>query len=131
MKDGPYELLFNDVSGCDPMKSSSGNAMGHGFYVSASNEIASQYGRRALVRGTSGTRHNYGTALIGLILTTPGQCADPTRRVDNGAFSFYPLANTVGAQVKYPSYGKSTWNDAFCVRDQTIWLPLGLACAKK
>lgn len=135
MKDGPYELLFEDVSAADPMKSAHGNAQGYGFYVAASNEIAAQYGRRALVRAGCSSRHNYGTALIGLILTTPGLCSDPKRRVDNGAFSFYALANTVGAQVKYPSCsstcGPTTWNDAFCVRDQTIWLPLGLACAKK
>ena len=131
MKEGPYESLFDDHSGCNPMMSGSTNAMGHGFYASASNEIAAQYGRRALIRGTTGARHNYGTALIGLILTTPGQCSDPKRGVDNGALAYYPLANTVGAQVKYPSSGQSIWNDAFCVRDQTIWLPLGLAYAKK
>lgn len=131
MSEGPYDLLFNDISGSDPIKSSHHNAMGYGFYVSASNEIASYYGRHARVREGSNKVHNYGTALIGLIATTQGKCADPEKRVNDGALAFYPLAHTIGVSVKYPSRGACVWNDAFCVRDQTTWLPIGLACAKK
>lgn len=133
MKDGPYDKLFNDCSSSDPMKSNLGNAKGHGFYVSASNEIATHYGKRAATTARGGARVNHGTALIGLILLERNKCSDPTRQHDNGAFAFYPLASTIGVNVKYPT-GHSTsgaWCDAFCVRDQTIFLPLGLAFAKK
>ena len=92
-----------------------------------SNEIATYYGASA--RNASNRTYPHGTALIGLIVTKPGALHNPTYGMNNGAMCCYPLSSNLGSSLKvqYPH----NYNDAVCVRDMSIWLPLGLAMASK
>ena len=104
-----YTSLASDPAGYD-MQHARGGLKKHALYVGASDHIPSDY---------NGGMPN-GTAMIGLLLTK--------KTVGIGAYEPYHLSSNAYAnnpsQAAYAGY-----NDAIAVRDQFLWLPLGLAVA--
>lgn len=108
MRTGQYQQLGKDVSGFDFNFSKEG-ARKWGFYGSCSDAIASHYNKESRTQTD-------GTAVIGLLLIKPN--------AGEGAYEHYNLGSTLGLS------NDKTILDAYAVRDQLLWLPLGLAIAK-
>eukprot|EP00854_Cymbomonas_tetramitiformis_P012656 gene12656-14962_t len=104
-----YHLLAKDLSGFDFNFSNQG-AKKWGFYASCSDHIASDY------NASGGGSFPDGTGVIGLLLIK--------RNAGLGAYEHYHLGSHRGGPSSYQV------NDAYAVRDQTLWLPFGLAYAK-
>ena len=109
MRSQNYHLLAKDLSGFDFNFSQQG-AKRWGFYAACSDHIASDYNAQ------SGGPLPDGTGVIGLLLIKKGAGA--------GAYEHYHLGSHRGGPQSY------SINDAYAVRDQMLWLPLGLAYAK-
>ena len=109
MRSQNYNLLANNLAGFDFNFNHNG-AKQWGFYASCSDHIASEY------NAMGGGSLPDGTGVIGLLLTKP--------RASTGAYEHYHLGSRRGG----PSSHRV--NDAYAVRDQMLWLPLGLAYAK-
>lgn len=110
MRSNKYQLLAKDLTGFD-MNWSQHGAKKWGFYASCSDHIASDY-------NAQGGKTTDGTAVIGLLLIKPN--------AGMGAYEHYQLGSGRGG----PSSTSANYNDAYAVRDQLLWLPLGLATAK-
>ena len=113
MRNADYDKLASDIAGFDFNFSAEG-AKKWGFYCACSDHVASHYHNEH--RTSTMPR---GTACIGLLL------CKRTGRIQDGSFEHYHLGFGGGHQ----QYGHST-NDSYAVRDQLLWLPLGLAHAK-
>lgn len=114
MRTQKYELLSKDMAGFDISYSHNG-AHGFGFYGACSDVVAKHY--NDMDRKTT---YPSGSAMIGLLLIKPSMS------VVNGAYTHYNVSSVLGIKVPYPS---GTY-DAYALRDQYLWLPLGLAVAK-
>ena len=106
MRSGQYDKLASDIAGFDFNFSAHG-AKKWGFYCSCSDHIASDYHSGSQPRGT---------ACIGLLLCTRKM------GVNDASFEHYALGG-----CGYSQYGNT--KDAYAVRDQFLYLPLGLAHA--
>ena len=106
MRSNDYEKLAKDMSGFD-MNFSRDGRFRFGFYASASDHIACDF------NGGHG-KHPDGTFNIGLLWIKPTAL--------NGAYEHYHHGSS-----RHPA--SSGVNDAFAVRDQLLWLPIGLAVA--
>ena len=109
MRSNEYHKLASDMSGFD-MNFSQDGRMRYGFYASASDHIASDY------NGGMG-KYPDGSFAVGLLWTKAS--------AQHGAYENYHLGSS-----RYLS-GQSRHNDAYAVRDQLLWLPLGLAVANE
>ena len=107
MRSGDYQKLSLDMAGFD-MNYSKDGLKNYGFYGAVSDHIASDYHS-----GTDPT----GTCYIGLLWVKAS--------LNHGAYEHYHLGSN-----KYPKE-YSRRNDAYAVRDQLLWLPIGLAVAAK
>ena len=104
-----YTNLASDPAGYD-MQHARGGVKKHALYVGASDHIPSDY-NGGMPKGT---------AMIGLLLTK--------KSVGYGAYEQYHLSSNAYSQD--PSQAAyAGHNDAIAVRDQFLWLPLGLAVA--
>ena len=110
MRSQNYHLLAKDMSGFDFNFSQQG-AKRWGFYAACSDHIASEY------NAMGGGSLPDGIGVIGLLLIKA--------KAGPGAYEHYHLGSHRGGPS---SYGI---NDAYAVRDQMLWLPIGLAHAKK
>ena len=112
MKSQAYDLLAKDHSGFDMGFSSPAMRFGTAMYGSVSDHIASFYNAM-----DGKTKYPDGTFVLGLLWTHPN--------IRAGAYEFYNLHCT-----RFPhGYCPSTVPNAYAVRDQLLWLPLGLAVA--
>lgn len=107
MRSNEYHKLAGDMSGFD-MNFSQDGRMRYGFYASASDHIASDY------NGGMG-KYPDGSFNVGLLWTKSS--------AQHGAYENYHLGS-----LRYLQ-GQTRHNDAYAVRDQLLWLPLGLAVA--
>lgn len=110
MKTQNYHLLAKDLSGFDFNFSQHG-VKRWGFYAACSDHIASDYNAQ------NGGSMPDGSAVIGLLLIK--------RNAGQGAYEHYNLFSHRAASLS------SSVKNAYAVRDQMLWLPLGLAYAKK
>jgi hypothetical protein len=113
-KSGDYDLLAADPSGFDIGRSNHG-AKKWGFYGACSDHIASDYASHART-ATGQLMYPDGTAMIGLLLVKD--------MAGLGAYEHYNLGSSRPGSLQDRSY-----NDAYAVRDQCLWLPLGVAIA--
>ncbi len=114
-KTGDYDKLAADPTGFDIGRSNHG-AKKWGFYGACCDHISCDYASYA--RNSDGTlMYPKGTAYIGLLFVKPN--AGP------GAYEHYFLGSGQPGSLQ-----DSKFNDAFAVRDQCLWLPVGLALAK-
>lgn len=109
MRSQNYHLLAKDLSGFDFNFSQQG-AKRWGFYASCSDHIASEY------NACGGGKMPDGSGVIGLLLIKKG--------AGQGAYEHYHLGSG------RPGGPGSSVCDAYAVRDQMLWLPIGLAYAK-
>ena len=107
MRTNEYDKLGKDMSGFD-MNFSRDGRLRFGFYASASDHIASDY------NGGVG-KYPDGTFNIGLLWIKATAL--------QGAYEHYHL----GSHRHAPA---SAVHDAYAVRDQLLWLPIGLAVAQ-
>jgi hypothetical protein len=114
-RSGDYDKLAADPTGFDIGRSNHG-AKKWGFYGACSDHIASDYASYA--RNNSGAlKYPDGTAYIGLLFVKSNAGA--------GAYEHYNLGSTRPGSLQDRNVC-----DAFAVRDQCLWLPVGLAMAK-
>lgn len=129
------DTLANDPRGFDLAKCYQGGraqgdgGKGYGIYVSPLDAIPADYNNK--------NDGGYGTMVIGLLLVEKpdaGRTATTTSsasyQVSTGAYEFYSLdTHSPGFRPDY--LAKSAYeNDAYCVRDPTLFLPLGKVVAK-
>ena len=110
-RSGEYDKLAADPLGFDMALSNCGQKS-FAFYASCSDHIASDYAQ------SSKTRYPDGTAYIGLLLVKD--------KVAQGAYEAYYLGSSRPGSLPYDA----RCSDAFAIRDQSLWLPIGLAVAK-
>jgi hypothetical protein len=114
-RNGEYDKIAADPTGFDMARSHIG-AKKWGFYGACSDHIASEYASYA--RNQDGSlMYPDGTAYMGLLLVKDN--------APMGAYEHYHLGCS-----RPGSLADRSANDAFAVRDQCLWLPLGLAFAK-
>ena len=110
MRSQNYHLLAKDLSGFDFNFSQQG-AKRWGLYAACSDHIASDY------NASGGGTFPDGTGVIGRPLIYK-------RNAGAGAYEHYHLGSNRGGPSSY------SVNDAYAVRDQLLWLPIGLAHTK-
>ena len=107
---GPYDGLFNDPAGYDVSKSALNNAMGVDMYQSKTDHIPIEY-------NTDQTTHQKkGSGLLGLLL-----------RKQNAPVHVYE-DYSLGNQCLPDPFKRH--KNGIVIRDQSLYLPLGLVVAK-
>ena len=112
---GDYDNIAGDPTGFDLGRSNIGLKM-WGFYGACSDHIASEYASKAKHQNGK-LKYPDGTAYIGLVFVKPN--------AGQGAYEHYHLGSSRPGCLKDRNY-----SDAFAVRDQCLWLPVGLALAQ-
>lgn len=103
-----YPKLASDPAGFD-MQHSSNGIKGHALYVGASDHVPSDYNRGLPT----------GSAVIGLLLTKSSAGCGAYELFHHGSNAYQNPSQAV-----FDSH-----QDTIAIRDQFLWLPLGLAVA--
>lgn len=119
MKAQEYDKLAGDMCGFD-MNFAQEGACYYGFYASVSDHVASYYNRYKAIQDKTGQyklKYPDGSFILGLLWIKPS--------VQKGAYENY----TLGLNNLYPAGRPTPKLDAYAIRDQLLWLPIGFAVA--
>ena len=94
---------------------STGGAQGHGIYLASYDRIANYY--NCTDQASLRTTYPEGTFILSLLLVTDSP--------SYGAYTRYRVSGSIPVSTTMPH------DDAYCVRDQALILPLGLAVGAK